>query len=78
VANAYKRHGSSRTTKRRLFTAPAKKAPPRRRVALTTTARPATALASSLTAGQRRYRGTVLGLEQRASAMDARFTGVLF
>ena len=79
VANAYKRHGSSRTTKRRLFTAPAaKKAPPKRRVALTTTARPATALASSLTAGQRRYRGTVLGLEQRASAMDARHTGVLF
>jgi hypothetical protein len=78
VANAYKRHGSSRTTKRRLFATPAKKAPPRRRVALTTTARPATALASSLTAGQRRYRGTVLGLEQRASAMDARFTGVLF
>jgi hypothetical protein len=79
VANAYKRHGSSRTTKRRLFAAPAaKKAPPRRRVALTTTARPATALASSLTAGQRRYRGTVLGLEQRASAMDARLTGVLF
>ena len=78
-ANAFKRHGSSRTTKRRLFAAPAaKKAPPRRRVALTTTARPATALASSLTAGQRRYRGTVLGLEQRASAMDARFTGVLF
>ena len=47
-------------------------------MALTTTARPATALASSLTTGQRRYRGTVLGLEQRASAMDARFTGVLF
>ena len=78
VANAYKRHGSARTTKRRLFAASPKKAPPRRRVALTTTARPATALASSLTAGQRRYRGTVLGLEQRASAMDARFTGVLF
>jgi hypothetical protein len=78
-ANDYKRHGSSRTTKRRLFAAPAaKKAPPRRRVALTTTARPATALASSLTAGQRRYRGTVLGLAQRASAMDARLTGVLF
>ena len=77
-ANAFMRHGSSRTTKRRLFAAPAKKAPPRRRVALTTTARPATALASSLTAGQRRYRGTVLGLEQRASAMDARHTGVLF
>ena len=78
-ANAFKRHGSSRTTKRRLFAAPAaKKAPPKRRVALTTTARPATALASSLTAGQRRYRGAVLGLEQRASAMDARLTGVLF
>ena len=78
-ANAFMRHGSSRTTKRRLFAAPAaKKAPPRRRVALTTTARPATALASSLTAGQRRYRGAVLGLEQRASAMDARLTGVLF
>ena len=78
-ANVYKRHGSSRVAKRQLFAAaPPKKAPPRRRVALTTTARPATALASSLTAGQRRYRGTVLGLEQRASAMDARFTGVLF
>ena len=42
-ANVYKRHGSSRVAKRRLFAAPAKKAPPRRRVALTTTARPGAA-----------------------------------
>ena len=74
-ANDYKRHGSSRTTKRRLFAAPAaRKAPPRRRVALTQVSRPITSGLRStraLTAGQTRYRNAVLGMGGRYSALDS-------
>ena len=73
--NAFKRHGSSRTTKRRLFAAPAaRKAPPRRRVALTQVSRPITSGLRStraLTAGQTRYRNAVLGMGGRYSALDS-------
>ena len=74
-ANAFMRHGSSRTTKRRLFAAPAaRKAPPRRRVALTQVSRPITSGLRStraLTAGQTRYRNAVLGMGGRYSALDS-------